>query len=224
MERLANNWEPWAFLARDGNATMDSSPVQAWIVRSPRPDQELIDRLRELARAPYEAMPWPEAPNVDLGRLAADYFRMIGRRVEFSWVWEAYPHEGFRHVEVSVNGTVVDGCGEALHGGPESDLVAETDRLQSEQLGEEVDGDWPKCPHHRYIVMLPKNVAGIACWVCEVDSTHRVRIGTSANTPSDLWATSRSVLPIRSRLMSACYVHEGPWTKHSGPSRDVSNG
>ena len=64
-----------------------------------------------------------------------------------------------------------------LHDDPEADLVALTDRLQSEQLGEEFDGDWPKCPHHRNTVMLPKNESGTAMWTCQADSAHRVRIG-----------------------------------------------
>ena len=46
---------------------------------------------------------------------------------------------------VSIDGGVVGGWGEGLHDDPEADLVALTDRLQSEQLGEEFDGDWPKC-------------------------------------------------------------------------------
>jgi hypothetical protein len=84
---------------------------------------------------------------------------------------------------VSVDGAVVGGCGEELHGDPESDLVALTDRLQSEQLGDEFDGDWPTCPHHRHIVMVPKNESGIASWTCQADPAHRVRIGNLGLDP-----------------------------------------
>jgi hypothetical protein len=83
MEALANNCEPWELLARD--RVTDSSPLQVRIIRGHRPDEELIDRLQALARAPYEAMPWPDPPNVDLWRLAADYERTTGHHVEFSW-------------------------------------------------------------------------------------------------------------------------------------------
>jgi hypothetical protein len=181
MERLAHDWEPWELLARDRDT--DISPLHVRLFRGPRSDEELVDRLRALARAPYEAMPWPDPPNVDLGRLAADYERTTGHRVDFSWEWEAYPHGGFWSVMISIDGAIVGGCGEELDGDPESDLVALTDRLQSEQLGEEFDGDWPKCPHHRHIVMLPKNHAGTASWTCQADPAHRVRIGNLGLDP-----------------------------------------
>lgn len=181
MEKLAHNWEPWELLARDRNT--DNSPFQARLISGPRPDQDLIERLRALARAPYEAMPWPDPPNVDLGRLAADYEHTTGHHLEFSWEWEAFPHGGFWSVMVSIDGAVVGGCGEGLDGNPESDLVALIGRLQSEQLGEEFEGDWPKCPNHRHIVMLPRNDAGTAMWSCQADPKHRVRIGNLGLNP-----------------------------------------
>jgi hypothetical protein len=175
MEKLAHNWDHWELLARDRDT--DTSPVGVRLITGPRPDQDLVERLRDLARAPYEAMPWPDPPNVDLGRLVDDYERTTGHHLEFTWEWEAYPHAGFWSVMVSIDGGVVGGWGEGLHDDPEADLVALTDRLQSEQLGEEFDGDWPKCPHHRNIVMLPKNEGGTAMWTCQADSAHRVPIG-----------------------------------------------
>jgi hypothetical protein len=175
MEKLAHNWEPWELLAREHDT--DHGPIQVRVIRGPRPDQELIDRLRALARAPYEAMPWPDHPNIDLARLAADYERTTGHYLEFAWEYEAYPHAGFWSVMISIDGGVSGGVGEELGGEPEADLVRLTDRLQSEHLGEEFEGDWPKCPHHRSIVMLPKNEGGLAMWTCQADPTHRVRIG-----------------------------------------------
>lgn len=155
------------------------SPYRHPLSPIPLGDRYLIDELRALARAPWEAVPWPDPPpNVDLHRLAADYGRTTGNQVEFSWHWDQYPYGGFWSVEVSVGGSMVGGCGEPLTGDPERDLVRLTDRLQSEQLGEEFDGDWPKCQHHPNIVMLPEvNEAGVACWVCQVDPNHEVRIG-----------------------------------------------
>ena len=99
MEKLAQDWEPWSVLARDRSS--DTGPVQARLSTGPRPDQVLVDRLRTLARAPYEATPWPDPPNVDLGRLADDYERTTGHHLEFTWEWEAYPQAGFWSVMVS---------------------------------------------------------------------------------------------------------------------------
>ena len=60
MEKLAHNWDPWSVLARYRDT--DTSPIQARFLSGPRPDQELIERLRTAARAPYEEMPWPDPP------------------------------------------------------------------------------------------------------------------------------------------------------------------
>jgi hypothetical protein len=47
-------------------------------------------------------------------------------------------------------------------------------------MGDELEGDWPKCPHHGNIVMLPKIVSGVASWTCRADPGHHVRIGNLA--------------------------------------------
>jgi hypothetical protein len=118
-------------------------------------------------------MPRPDHPSIDLGRLAADYERATGHHLDFTWEYEAYPHAGFWSVMVSIDGAVSGAVGEELGGEPDANLVRLTDRLQSEHLGEDFEGDWPKCPHHRSIVMLPKNEGGLAMWTCQADPTHR---------------------------------------------------
>jgi hypothetical protein len=175
MEKLAHNWDPWSLLAPD--RVTDTAPIHVEIPSGPRPDQNLVERLRALARAPYDEMPWPDPPEIGLARLAADYERATGHHLAFTWEYEAYPHAGFWSVMVSIDGAVSGGVGDELTGDPEADLVRLTDRLQSEHLGEDFEGDWPKCPHHRNIVMLPKDEGGIATWTCQADPAHRVRIG-----------------------------------------------
>lgn len=79
---------------------------------------------------------------------------------------------------VFIDEAVSGGVGEGLTGDPEIDLARLTDRLQSEHLGEELERDWPKCPHHRSIVMVPKtNATWLACWTCQADPSHQVAIG-----------------------------------------------
>jgi hypothetical protein len=195
--------KPWANPEADFDDVMSKLAIDhwvdlllvspEWIARSPyRPphspippgDRYMIDELRALARAPWEAAPWPDPPNVNLDRLSADYERTTGRRVDFSWRYELYPYGGFWSVDVSVNGEVVGGTGRELSGDPETDLVALTDALQSEHLGEEFEGDWPRCQHHPYIVMLPEvNQNSVACWVCQVDSSHQMKIGALGVDP-----------------------------------------
>jgi hypothetical protein len=140
------------------------------------PDLDLDEVMEKLAPQ-CEAMPWPDHPNIDLGRIAADYERTTRHHLDFTWEYEAYPHAGFWSVMISIDGAVSGGVGEELGGEPEADLVRLTDRLQSEHLGEDFEGDWPKCPHHRSVVMLPKNEGGLAMWTCQADPTDRVRIG-----------------------------------------------
>jgi hypothetical protein len=144
----------------------------------PPGDRYLIEELSRRARAPYEAMSWPEPPDIDLGRLGADFERTTGRHLELAWQREQLPEIGFWHVEVSIDGAVSGGVGRELSGDSEVDLVRLTDRLQSEHLGEELEGGWPKCPHHRNIVMVPRtNPQGLACWTCQADPAHHVAIG-----------------------------------------------
>jgi hypothetical protein len=175
MQKLAHNWDPWSLLAR--HRVVDTGPIHVELISGPRPDESLVERSRALARAPYDEMPWPDPPDIGLERLAADYQRTTGHHLEFTWEYEAYPHAGFWSVIVSIDGSVSGGVGDELTGDPEVDLVRPTDRLQSEHLGEDFEGDWPKCPHHRNIVMLPKTEGGTATWTCQANSVHQVRLG-----------------------------------------------
>ena len=175
MSKLAANWSVEELLVNPEWTAR--SPYRPPMSPIPPGDRYMIDELRALARQAWEEMPWPDPPKVDLGRLAADYERTTGCHLAFSREYEAYPDGGFWSVMVSIDGAVSGGVGEELSGDPEGDLVRLADRLQSEHLGEDFEGDWPRCPHHRNIVMLPNSEGGIATWTCQADPAHQVRIG-----------------------------------------------
>lgn len=175
MEKLAYSWDPWSLLARE--RVSNPGPLRFDILSGPWQDKKLVERLRVLARAPYDEAPWPDPPQIGLERLAADYERTTGHHLSFTWEYEAYPDAGHWIVMVSIDGAVSGGVGDELTGDQEADLVRWADRLQSEHLGEDFEGDWPKCPHHRNIVVVPRNETGIATWTCQADPAHQMRIG-----------------------------------------------
>jgi hypothetical protein len=182
MSKLAANW--WVDELLVSPEWAAKSPYRPPLSPIPPGDRYMIDELRALARQPFEEMPWPDPPEVDLERLASDYERSTGQRVGFAWHWDQLPYGGFWQVELLIGGSVVGGCGAELVGDPEQDLVALTDRLQSEHLGEEFEGDWPKCHYHSSVVMVPRtDGVGIASWVCQVDPNHAVRIGSLGVNP-----------------------------------------
>ena len=68
-------------------------------------------------------MPWPDHPNIDLERLAADYERTTGHHLEFTWEYEVYPSGILGVLMISIDGAVSGGVGEELGGEPAADLV-----------------------------------------------------------------------------------------------------
>ena len=76
---LASGHGPLA-LARDRPA------VGGW--RLSEHDSQLLAKLTAVARAPYEAAPWPEPPGVELERLVSDFDRTTGRRLGLQLRWD----------------------------------------------------------------------------------------------------------------------------------------
>lgn len=130
-------------------------------------DAQLLNELTAIARAPYLAMPWPEAPSVELERLAADFHRTTGRLTTLKLRWENYPGGGYWVCDVAIDGSPRGTTGvNGSTGTPEETLAAIADRLCEGWLHEEVWGGWPICPRHRTHPLDARVDQSVATWCC----------------------------------------------------------
>ena len=142
-------------------------------------DGQLLRELTALARAPYVAMPWPEAPCVELERLASDFDRTTGRRMTLELRWENYPSGGYWICDIAIDGSPRGSTG--VNGDPEEALAAIADRLCEGWLHEEVWGGWPICPHHGTHPLDAGVNGSVAMWCCPQEGVI-ARIGDLAPT------------------------------------------
>lgn len=172
MAGLAEGQSAVSLIARDRQ-------LGSFFVTFSSGDAELLKELTAIARVPYQAMAWPDPPNVDLRRIIMDFQRTTGRSLVLEWRWEQYPDEGFWVCDYAVEA-------EADRGGigtswddddPEETLVRLADRLVEDSLSEVIWGGWPLCPRHPTRPMWPKNSDGVASWICEVDPADHTQIG-----------------------------------------------
>lgn len=169
---LAEGRPAISLLARDRHSAQ-------FFVRFSPGDAELLEELAAIARAPYLAMDWPDPPSVDLSRIVSDFERTTGRRLLLEWRWEQYPDGGYWMCDYTVDdGADRGGIGEAwIDDDAEGSLVRLAARLVEDSLSEVIWGGWPLCLRHPTRPMWPKNLAGMASWVCEADAADHVRIG-----------------------------------------------
>jgi hypothetical protein len=156
--------------------------------RRPRPEgvaylsarqQQLIDELVALARAPYFPEEPPSPPVVPWERVSADLRRTTGRLLDLTFRWEAYADHAFWMCSIFLDGADHGGCNvNDDEAGPEANLAELADRLCEHSLHEEIWGGWPLCPRHpTRPLWAVVNDAGIAVWRCEVSATDEVEIG-----------------------------------------------
>jgi hypothetical protein len=152
-------------------------------LRFSKRDSRLLAELTAIARGPYEAVPWPEPPDVQLDRLVADFSRTTGRRLELQLRWENEPAGGMWLCDIAIDGKSRGSTGR-VGGVPELALAMLADRICEGWLHDEVWGGWPMCPKHPNRPMWAMiDSAGPACWVCEVDPKDRSAIGQLGPTP-----------------------------------------
>jgi hypothetical protein len=141
--------------------------------------QQLVDELEVIARAPYfPEHPLPP-PVVPWERLAADVLRTTGRQVDLTFRWEAYSNGGYWKCCISLDGEDRGGCNvNDDESRPDANLADLADRLCEGWLHEEIWGGWPLCPRHPTRPMWAVvNDAGLAAWRCEADATDEIEIG-----------------------------------------------
>ena len=139
----------------------------------------LVDELVAIARAPYLLPESPDPPAVEWNRLANDVERTTGRRLDVTFVWEQWSHDGYWMVGYSMDGSHPGAFMVRWEAVDAEHMLAElADRLCETLLHEEFWGGWPMCPNHSTRPMWATvNAAGRAVWRCEADISEEVPIG-----------------------------------------------